>query len=134
MKTDSRPLSAIFMGGNPARYHANLKLKRFFNKNKINKPSACPLCCKPTRIDAHHPDYENPEVFVWVCRSCHLKIHAGQLVLLEHRDSIIYPKGYWKEYWNRPENLPIYAKALRRYLGRWPDWFIKEHPEYKRRK
>jgi hypothetical protein len=26
----------------------------------------------------HHPDYDKPLEVVWVCRSCHLDIHAEE--------------------------------------------------------
>ena len=31
--------------------------------------------CGATKVEAHHTDYSKPLDVVWVCRSCHFKIH-----------------------------------------------------------
>ncbi len=123
------PISSVVVGGNPDKYHANLATKRFMNKHNIQKPDKCEVCSKTGKVDTHHPDYKFPEKFVFICRSCHAKIHCGTLVLLKYRKAKVYPVGYWKTFWNHPDNLPTYAKALLKYLGRLPDWFWRDHPE-----
>lgn len=34
---------------------------------------------KDVQTEAHHPDYSNPYVVVWCCRSCHRCIESGSL-------------------------------------------------------
>jgi hypothetical protein len=44
---------------------------------KIIRPSLCYFCgidCKP---DAHHPDYNKPLDVLWLCKSCHIKLHES---------------------------------------------------------
>lgn len=38
------------------------------------KPKPCEHC-GVTKVDAHHPDYSRPLDVVWLCRSCHMKLH-----------------------------------------------------------
>lgn len=39
-------------------------------------PRPCQVCGSENS-QKHHPDYDQPLEVVWVCRSCHLAIHAG---------------------------------------------------------
>lgn len=53
----------------------------FLNYNKalgniISEP--CAFCGK-TAVEAHHPDYDEPLLIVWLCSDCHKKIHPRQL-------------------------------------------------------
>lgn len=55
-----------------ARYIVNLYVK----KKIIFKPDICTICLKKEKkIEAHHPDYEEPLNVVWTCRKCHVAIH-----------------------------------------------------------
>ena len=38
---------------------------------RIVKPNKCNKCGKFRKLEAHHPDYSQPEVFVWLCKPCH---------------------------------------------------------------
>jgi hypothetical protein len=43
---------------------------------KLVRPSSCSSCkclCKP---EAHHENYEKPLDVIWLCRSCHCKLHS----------------------------------------------------------
>jgi hypothetical protein len=37
-----------------------------------------PCACGSLRAEAHHPDYTNPRLIVWLCRRCHRKHHDAQ--------------------------------------------------------
>ena len=37
----------------------------------------CELCGAAT-ADAHHPDYSKPLAVVWLCRSCHHRVHSEE--------------------------------------------------------
>lgn len=44
---------------------------------KSQKPSLCEMCASPNP-EAHHPDYERPSLIRWLCRVCHMAMHANQ--------------------------------------------------------
>ena len=48
-------------------------------KGLLTRPLRCTLCGKEGRINGHHEDYNIPYEVVWVCSSCHKKIHLGIL-------------------------------------------------------
>lgn len=52
-----------------ARAHANVYLKR----GKLVK-GVC--ACGETKVQMHHDDYSKPLQVTWMCRECHLKLHA----------------------------------------------------------
>lgn len=33
--------------------------------------------CGAKKVEAHHPDYEQPMVHVWLCRPCHRELHQA---------------------------------------------------------
>jgi len=37
----------------------------------IRKPPACQECGTYGLVEAHHPDYGNPDRVIWLCRRCH---------------------------------------------------------------
>lgn len=49
---------------------------RALKKGKIKKPETCLMCGKNDKLHAHHSDYKKPLEVVWVCPSCHRKIHS----------------------------------------------------------
>ena len=54
------------------------RVERRINKTKTLKK--CPICWKsPTRIVAHHPDYDKRYEVVFCCLSCHQKIHRWKV-------------------------------------------------------
>ena len=34
--------------------------------------------CGESRTEHHHPDYARPLYVIWLCRPCHLKLHANK--------------------------------------------------------
>lgn len=51
------------------------KLDEALRRGKIKRPEECSVChikCKP---QGHHFDYTKPLDVIWVCPSCHSKIH-----------------------------------------------------------
>lgn len=54
-----------------ARSYANTYLRR----GKISKEPC--FICKSEDSQMHHSDYGKPLDITWVCRECHLSIHAG---------------------------------------------------------
>jgi len=52
-------------------YYQSLK------KGIITRPSICELCHSCGRIIGHHEDYNKPLDVLWLCDSCHKKVHHG---------------------------------------------------------
>ena len=44
----------------------------------INKVAVCEVCGKAFAKHRHHKDYSRPLDIIWVCVSCHQKIHSKQ--------------------------------------------------------
>ncbi len=56
----------------------------YYLSHKEIKPQNCSLCKKQSDVVAHHTDYTMWNKIVWLCKSCHQRVHAGeQLELLE---------------------------------------------------
>ena len=39
------------------------------------RPTKCKKCKKECKTQAHHKDYTKPSEVIWLCRSCHTKLH-----------------------------------------------------------
>ena len=46
---------------------------------RLVKALSCIICGKVGKINAHHDNYSKPFDILWVCSSCHKKIHLGLL-------------------------------------------------------
>jgi hypothetical protein len=46
-------------------------------------PSSCEVCGATDNIEGHHPDYRRALEVVWLCKSCHRNVHAGNVCLVE---------------------------------------------------
>ena len=42
---------------------------------KIKRPTICDICGQQKRIYGHHPDYAKIYSVLWLCGSCHKRIH-----------------------------------------------------------
>jgi hypothetical protein len=42
----------------------------------VKRPSVCSECGKHAQIHAHHPDYDKPLDVIWLCGSCHNRLHG----------------------------------------------------------
>jgi hypothetical protein len=51
---------------------------------KIKKHDDCYLCGTTENVIAHHPDYELPLLVIWLCRSCHMRIHIIKQPRTQH--------------------------------------------------
>ena len=51
------------------------------DESNISHPEQpCSSCGKSEgRIERHHTDYNNPKDIIWLCKSCHLKVHTGKI-------------------------------------------------------
>lgn len=67
----THPLTPAQRLKDTARSYAGVYLRR----GKLNKPAVCGRCAGPNP-QMHHPDYAEPLLVEWLCRSCHLAVHA----------------------------------------------------------
>lgn len=61
----------------PERNAIMLQVQRAIKKGVIVKPKTCCICGDETKLYAHHPNYKEPLNVIFVCQSCHKKIHCG---------------------------------------------------------
>ena len=74
--TDQETLALRRRARRQARYH-------------LTKPTKCEMCGKPDSltnngrsiIQAHHEDYNKPLEVLWVCISCHTRLHLPEVTL-----------------------------------------------------
>lgn len=59
----------------PKKHRAHGLLNNYLAEGCIKKPDFCTLCLSKEKIEAHHPNYDEPLLVVWVCRKCHIAIH-----------------------------------------------------------
>ncbi len=56
----------------PEKNYARRRLGKALKKGKIQKQ---PCACGNTRVHGHHEDYSKPLDVIWLCASCHQKLH-----------------------------------------------------------
>lgn len=65
----------------PAKIAARNAIQRLVRMGRVIKPTDCSSCRKtfPVHlIQAHHEDYSKPLEITWLCKDCHIDIHARQ--------------------------------------------------------
>jgi len=68
-----------YLGKKPGINLAWKKVNSAINAGKIIKPAACESCGMKRRIiHAHHPDYKQPLLVMWLCPKCHKAAHNRQ--------------------------------------------------------
>jgi hypothetical protein len=64
----------------PHRLRTLGHVQKYLRQPGNSKPDKCEICHKPRHLDGHH--IGKSLIFIFICRSCHMKIHCGTLVLL----------------------------------------------------
>ena len=67
----------LWQKNHPKECKVHYEVKKAIRKGELAKPLNCILCGKKGKINAHHDDYNKPFEILWVCSSCHKKIHLG---------------------------------------------------------
>ncbi|HZX14944.1 MAG TPA: hypothetical protein VFF49_11170 [Thermodesulfobacteriota bacterium] len=60
----------------PEAFKAYCKVAYALKIGKLVKPKKCSRCNRESRLSAHHEDYLKPLDVIWLCSSCHKKIHS----------------------------------------------------------
>ena len=62
----------------PERSRANAAIKRAKKRGDIKVPDHCECCPGDGKVEAHHDSYDRDRwlVVTWMCRKCHLWMHA----------------------------------------------------------
>lgn len=61
---------------NRQKCNARKKVKWAVNIGRLTRSKSCEMCGhEANRIEGHHQDYSKPLSVVWLCASCHRKIH-----------------------------------------------------------
>lgn len=64
----------------PEKNKAGNKLRLAVFKGRIQKPKKCQKCdYEAKRIEGHHMDYSKPLEVLWLCVSCHRKLHLREV-------------------------------------------------------
>ena len=61
----------------PEKVMARRLVREALRSGKLVKPTHCENCDKELPLHAHHTDYDKPLEVVWLCQSCHVKLHMG---------------------------------------------------------
>ena len=62
---------------NPEKVKIQQQLNSAIKKGEIARSTACSRCKKKGKMQAHHTDYEHYLNFIWLCASCHKRIHGN---------------------------------------------------------
>jgi hypothetical protein len=64
-----------WIGRNPEKRAAHIAVESAVKRGDLIKPSACEICGFPSTLSAHHADYTEPLIVVWLCGPCHKDVH-----------------------------------------------------------
>lgn len=67
----------VWQKNHPVERKVRHIVERAIQKGELTRPLYCALCGRESRIQAHHEDYSKAFDILWVCASCHKKIHLG---------------------------------------------------------
>ena len=79
-----------YIARNPEKHAAHLQVEYALKHGALVKPCACEICDTVAPLHAHHVDYDDPLLVVWLCVKCHKDVHRkSNVVYLEYlRESI----------------------------------------------
>lgn len=77
-----KPVAANNMSFTPdstkaERVRAHGLVNERIKRGIVKRPTRCLKRGRQSRIDAHHPDYSEPDLVSFLCRSCHMKAHRS---------------------------------------------------------
>lgn len=60
----------------PQKWKARYAVNNAIRDGKLERGTACHFCSTDKNLQAHHEDYDHPLDVVWLCASCHGKLHG----------------------------------------------------------
>ena len=60
----------------PVKRKATRATSNAIRDGRLLRPNHCSQCACACKPEAHHEDYSKPLDVVWLCRSCHCKVHS----------------------------------------------------------
>lgn len=60
---------------NRIKINARRRLKYALISGKMKRPKECDFCLQEITPEAHHPDYNQPLLIIWLCKACHEGVH-----------------------------------------------------------
>lgn len=70
-----RAAASLWEVNHPDAVVARRKVAKAINAGLLEKPLECNICGGGGRINGHHDDYNQPYDVIWLCSSCHKKLH-----------------------------------------------------------
>jgi len=64
---------------NPQKNRAHRIVAKAVKSGELTKNQSC-VKCGDGPTDAHHEDYSKPLEVIWLCRQCHVDLHAAEKV------------------------------------------------------
>lgn len=65
------------------KHRCRLNAVRMERRGELVNPGICQLCgCTGHRIVKHHYSYDNPASIIWLCDTCHVRIHDKLLITI----------------------------------------------------
>jgi hypothetical protein len=66
-----------WLASNKEKRQAHVALNNAVRDGRVTKPCNCTNCGKKSRIHGHHQDYSRAYDVIWLCQTCHFRLHAG---------------------------------------------------------
>lgn len=74
-RTCARSRSLEWRARNPEKRKAHEKVAKALKDGVLIRPNVCSECKLSVYTIAHHPDYAQPLLVVWLCDECHSAEH-----------------------------------------------------------
>jgi hypothetical protein len=74
-----------YIDRNPEKHAAHIQVENALRAGILIKPASCEICDIVAPLHAHHVDYSDPLLVVWLCTKCHKDVHRkSNIVYLEY--------------------------------------------------
>jgi len=75
-RPEYKDIILIWQARHPDAVKARIKVAKAIKEGLLERPLRCAKCGKSNcRINGHHDNYSFPYEVLWLCSSCHKKIH-----------------------------------------------------------
>lgn len=74
----SRQSMKNYRNNNPLKEATRNATRQAVRKGLLIR-EACVICGATSKIEAHHPNYNDPMRVIWLCKKHHIALHKGEL-------------------------------------------------------